>query len=343
MPAAPHTGRVAVDLGTYGEAPAALPKPAPPVAPRSQRSRRRTRRTLLVGALAALLAADLGLLVGHARVQDSGPVAAAGSLLAALGRGDGADAARLVVPPAGPSRLTAADARAQRGRLAAVRALDRSGDTATVQVAFDSAGVGRSGHSLVLTLRRSGGGLLSAPRWWVVAGLPVLHLATAGYETGAVVDGRPLPLTGGRADVTVFPGQVPVGLTVAPPAGAVSTQVDALTSAPAVVLQPGLDAQTEDELSHVVARRLIPGGEAVEGPNAVHPSHVDIDHASIGADGRTLRFDGVLDMLVRAQTAYDTPTLSLSGTATYADGTLTLTSLQASPISSGRPSPVPAP
>lgn len=242
------------DLGEYGSAeePVLAPMAQPPPGPRL------TRRHLVAIPLVLLLVESvvLGERVHAQGGRDADPVRVATGFFTAVQTDQAAAAAALTrLPPGVDARFTQADLRAQGGiARPMVTANVRRGDRATVTVAYTVAGF--VVHSDVV-LARTYTGLLRAPTWRIVGGLPVLHLRAAAFETTATVDERPVRLHRGAADVTVLPGVVQVGLPAMRPAAAEATTVSAQSDGQVVRLSAVLDPTDESALEGLIADAVV--------------------------------------------------------------------------------------
>ncbi|HEY5336457.1 MAG TPA: hypothetical protein VIJ71_10630 [Mycobacteriales bacterium] len=312
------------DLGEYGsgEKPVLAPMEPP------RRASRLTRRQLVAIPLVLLLVEGvvLGERIHAQRSRDADPVRVASAFFAAVASDDAATAAALTRFPAGvDTRFTSADLRAQGGIIrSTVTRSARDGDRATISVKYVLAGL--DAHSDLL-LARSYQGFLHAPTWRIVGGLPVLHIRAAPFEPEATVDGRELLLKRGTADVTVLPGLVTITLQAIASAAPAATTIAADAEGRVVSLPATLDPALAAELENMI-------GVAVDskypGTDVGGTDYFDVGF-QIGDDG-TVTFHGQVPVGARSDNATGMEVIggrvSVSGTATYGGGGLSLIHIQ---------------
>lgn len=315
---------MATDLGQYGSG--QKPADEPPL-----RSRRRLTGRHLVAVPLVLLLVDASVLGArlHARsARDADPARVAAAFFDAVAGDRAPGAAALTRLPAGvDARFSPADLQAQGGITSpAVTAVTRHGDRTTVSVTYTLAGL--DAHS-ELVLARSYDGLLHAPTWRIVGGLPVVHVRAAPFEPTATVDGRPVPLRRGSADVTVLPGLVQVRLAAHPPAGDAVSTVSATGNGTLVRFPPTLDNLVEGRLEGLIEAAVL-----AQAPSDVIPGGPEAFAVFLGDDGSTITFRGhitsagVVD--ADGQELGPTPTVQFSGTAVAAAEHPTITHLTVS-------------
>lgn len=311
------------DLGDYGRGGEQAYEP--PVRPRV----RLTRRHLVAVPLALLLVEGVvlgGRLAARHRT-DADPVRVAAAFFAAVASDEAATAAALTRLPDGiDTRFTEADLSAQGGiTRPTVTAATEHGDRAVVTVGYQVAGV-PGGSDLVLT--RTYDGLLHAPTWRIVGGLPVLHIRAAPFETRATVNRRPVALHHGSADVTVLPGIVQVDLPARPPAASQASTVAATAAGTVVRLPATLDAGYRQQLESVIATMVAPTygffRDAADGLQF---------EVGVGGDVTMVAFTGQLAFPPAVDAATGAvleqpPDVPVTGTATYTGSGFRITELR---------------
>lgn len=311
------------DLGEYGTG------EEPTYRSPGRRPRRLTRRHLVAVPLVLLLV-EAVVLAGRLQTQhhrDADPVRVATDFFSAVANDDAVTAGALTRLPAGiDTRFAPEDLRAQGGiTLPTVTGSSRHDDRATVTVTYTLAGLPARSD---LVLARTYDGFVRAPTWRIVGGLPVLHIRAAAFEREATVDGREILLRHGAADVTVLPGLVTISLPAIVDAAAAATTISATADGSVVRLPATLDPTLADELQGTISGAVVDKYPGAQVGGTAH-QHFDFQ---IGDDA-TVSFQGQVPL----DAGFDNQTgelmspshfVSVSGTATFGGGGLSLTALQ---------------